>query len=1158
MDIYIDNNENVYVAGTSLDPNTNIYKCLLLKYSASGVLLWDEEYSAPNSLYNVATAITGDGTNVYIGGGTYSVQTETDYLALSYSASGSLNWSYTWDNLGLNDAVTNIYYLEGTLDLGGGTEVAENSWKYGIVRLDAQNGTYSGDEISGGDADGIDIVRDLKRDDQGNIYVTSGVVNTNTGYDFRTIKLDGDLNVVWSQTYHSSGSLNDVANGLEIDNSGNVYVAGYSETNNNSTDYRILKYNSSGVQQWVRSYDGNAHNADTAKAIILDSGENLIVTGVSHNGSNEDFHTLKYSPSGDVIWSIGFNGIENGDENAFDMAIDDEGDIIVSGQTFIAGAYKYISVKYKEADVMSPFGIMGQPESRRAFTENRGQLRDQNENNITQIKYYSRDGKADLLLSDTAMSFVMSEIDTVAATTDTVHRFDIKPFNGLITKPFSKGINPEFTNFYLSHLPTGLERVANYKSIIYPNMWENIDVTLTQGISATNYFYVLKPSAKKDDLKLQFNGQLSLSIESGTGDLLVSTYAGIHRILAPRAYQIDNNGLILNLSWNPNFLISGNTVTFSIGSYDENLPLVIYMGGELMDDFETEDVCWGTFYGNPYYNSSNAVQLVDDGAIFAGNFSNADMIVFEPDVYLTQNQILGNTVYLVRVGENYEQQWCTVISGESGSYTNLRNLAVSSLGFVYGIGDTDANNLPTTSQPGATYYEEIAGLQDLLLVKLDLDFGTSEWLTYMGGEASDIGFSLGIDGENRLYISGYTTSSDFPIEECGNANWEFNGALQLDAFIARFDSNDNLEWSTYFGGTGNEYHPLLTVGSDDKVYLSGVTKSTNIPVLNPTPSDPDVFYFPTINGTADNFLAVFDDNCNLEYSTYIGADGAEYVDSPFTRRVAVHSNGDIYFIGDANTADGLPLLQNGYSYYFDETNVLNSYLLWIKGDNLHQEYGSFLPSNNFQGTQATSIVVRSNGVYIAGYANHSEFNNNLPVFYQQNKNTNFGNDGFILQLKLEPSMIGATYFGGNGVDYIADIAVKNNGLFIAGRSTADMNFPLTDPGSGGIFYTHSGSNDSFMAFLCNNPITSLDNKISHAENLFIYPNPTFDYITIRNNIQLAGEIYITDLSGKSQRIGQISSNEEISLDLSKYPSSVFLISIKYIDGSIASSKLVKI
>lgn len=155
-------------------------------------------------------------------------------------------------------------------------------------------------------------------------------------------------------------------------------------------------------------------------------------------------------------------------------------------------------------------------------------------------------------------------------------------------------------------------------------------------------------------------------------------------------------------------------------------------------------------------------------------------------------------------------------------------------------------------------------------------------------------------------------------------------------------------------------------------------------------------------------------------------------------------------------------------------------------------------------------------------------------------------------------MIGATYFGGNGVDYIADIAVKNNGLFIAGRSTADMNFPLTDPGSGGIFYTHSGSNDSFMAFLCNNPITSLDNKISHAENLFIYPNPTFDYITIRNNIQLAGEIYITDLSGKSQRIGQISSNEEISLDLSKYPSSVFLISIKYIDGSIASSKLVKI
>lgn len=83
VDIYIDDNENVYVAGTSLDPNTNIYKCLLLKYNASGVLLWDEEYAAQNSLYNVATAITGDGIDVYIGGGTYSLQTETDYLALA-------------------------------------------------------------------------------------------------------------------------------------------------------------------------------------------------------------------------------------------------------------------------------------------------------------------------------------------------------------------------------------------------------------------------------------------------------------------------------------------------------------------------------------------------------------------------------------------------------------------------------------------------------------------------------------------------------------------------------------------------------------------------------------------------------------------------------------------------------------------------------------------------------------------------------------------------------------------------------------------------------------------------------------------------------------------------------------------------------------------
>lgn len=187
VDIQLDSGGNIYVAGTTVNPNNSGYQVLLLKYSSGGNLLWHLTYSFPGSLYNVATSVTLDNNRVYIGGITYNAQNEADFLALSYTHGGSFNWKYAWNNVSLNDDITVIYKKGNDLYLAGGTEIAQGKWKYCVQELNPTNGSLTGQSINGGSGDGIDRIADLTRDDNGNVYVTGGVANLNSGYDFKTI-----------------------------------------------------------------------------------------------------------------------------------------------------------------------------------------------------------------------------------------------------------------------------------------------------------------------------------------------------------------------------------------------------------------------------------------------------------------------------------------------------------------------------------------------------------------------------------------------------------------------------------------------------------------------------------------------------------------------------------------------------------------------------------------------------------------------------------------------------------------------------------------------------------------------------------------------------------------------------------------------------------
>ena len=140
-----------------------------------------------------------------------------------------------------------------------------------------------------------DHARALVLDNSGNIYVTG--MSDSAYYDYLTIKYDPSGTQQWAARYTSWGFIEDEAYDLAVDSESNVYVTGY--WYDSGFDYCTLKYDSSGTLQWAKYYDGTAGVSDVAYAIAVDAVGNAYITGRSGGlGSWDDYATIKYTPLG--------------------------------------------------------------------------------------------------------------------------------------------------------------------------------------------------------------------------------------------------------------------------------------------------------------------------------------------------------------------------------------------------------------------------------------------------------------------------------------------------------------------------------------------------------------------------------------------------------------------------------------------------------------------------------------------------------------------------------------------------------------------------------------------------------------------------------------------------------------------------------------------
>jgi WD40 repeat protein len=216
----------------------------------------------------------------------------------------------------------------------------------------------TGDELwvrrYNGSADDNDYAYRVALDSSGNVYVTGPSVETGSDNDITTIKYSPDGDVLWTQHYDGPANGYDAGQAIAVDANGNAYVTG-NHTTATGLDCATLKYSTDGELLWAASYNGPDNSGDVLISIALDDLANAYVSGFVASGGASDFVTIKYDTTGVEQWVQLYNGPGNSYDGTYVIAVDNNRDVLVTGySTGVGTDYDYTTIKYTESQKPTP------------------------------------------------------------------------------------------------------------------------------------------------------------------------------------------------------------------------------------------------------------------------------------------------------------------------------------------------------------------------------------------------------------------------------------------------------------------------------------------------------------------------------------------------------------------------------------------------------------------------------------------------------------------------------------------------------------------------------------------------------------------------------------------------------------------------------------
>ncbi len=336
--LVVDNNGNVIVTGTSHNgTNDDFYTA---KYSTSGVLLWEKHYNGPSNYTDSAKAMAVDSAgNVMVTGVSDSADFgHAIYTAKYANANGALLWEHRSASPDGDDSVTAI-----AVD-GNGNVIVTGSSQYAFYT--AKHAAIDGAQLWEHQGPGRELAsaNAVVVDPSGDVVVTGYVMNDENRSSAYTAKYAAEDGALLWEIFVGSSSR---AQSLAVDSSGDVVVAGYYYAGLMTAKYSATN----GALLWEKFYSYPLGGLQAANAVALDANGNVLMTGRSGNGTNDDYYTAKYAAAdGSLVWDKRYNGPADGNDVANAVAVDAAGDVIVTGTSHNGTNDDYYTARYGSTD----------------------------------------------------------------------------------------------------------------------------------------------------------------------------------------------------------------------------------------------------------------------------------------------------------------------------------------------------------------------------------------------------------------------------------------------------------------------------------------------------------------------------------------------------------------------------------------------------------------------------------------------------------------------------------------------------------------------------------------------------------------------------------------------------------------------------------------
>jgi uncharacterized repeat protein (TIGR01451 family) len=642
------------------------------------------------------------------------------------------------------------------------------------------------------------------------------------------------------------------------------------------------------------------------------------------------------------------------------------------------------------------------------------------------------------------------------------------------------------SNYFIGNDPDQWHtKIPNYAKVEYRDIYPDVNLIYYGNQQKLEYDFIVGPGADPGIITLGFRGTDKIEIDT-RGDLLVHAAGDEIRFTKPFIYQ-EINGTRREVSGS--YLLKGEyQVGFQVAAYDLKKPLVI-----------DPVLVYSTYLGGNFTDVGRGIAVDSEGSAYVTGITYSLDFPTE-DPYQATNVEGRSNAFVAKLNpEGSAFVYSTYLGGSLLDSGN--GIAIDAEGAVYVTGGTGSIDFPTVNPiqseialdeaDSCALVDPALHCWDIFLTKLDPTGSVLIYSTYLGGTDVDFTNDIVLDAQGSAYLTGRTSSTDFPTENPFQAT---HSGSHSDAFVMKVNPGGSaIVYSTYLNSLGAGVGNGIEVDSEGAAYVVGFA-GTDFPTVNPIQ--------PALSG--GGFVTKLDPTgSSLIYSTYLGGKLA----SNWTSDIALDAQGAAYVTGVTWASDH-PITEGAFQTVFG--GGLDAYVTKLNPEGSALVYSTFLGGFGTEHGQSIAVDISGNA-YVAGWTSGSDFP--AQDIFQSLSGLA---DAYVAKLNPEgSSLIYFAYLGGEYNDIAWRIALDTAGSVYVTGETKSSDFLTNNPlqPSIGCLFIPGFCVDAFVAKLSETTSVSVDLSITKTDDpdpVMVMANLTYELVVTNNGPDEATEVMLTD------------------------------------------------